>query len=211
MRIVELLQGLRDFANDETGSASVEFVVNMPLLFAVMAMSFEYSRAYEIREALDSGVRDATRLLARAPAIAVDPDDITTERPAAHEFFIDEARAIVARRTGFEITASEMPDPIFSLNQGINPTGDGNAFRTAYWEVAVTVTIEANLPLLGLFSNFLSEAGQQRAQERTTLTMVASDSGRYLSAVPLSDTACSYVRNIHARVDPDDDLVECDE
>lgn len=190
--ISELRRRAEQFAADEQGSASVEFVVTLPLLMGVMALSFEYGEAFSTREALDSAVRDATRLLIRSPAILI--DDASGQRPGLQQYFVDRAREMVAERTGFEITAENFPDPIVSADQG-----EGE-FRTPFYEVVVTVSVEAELPLLSIFGNWI---GPDNSGSLYTLTMEARDSARYLGDVPAGDVACSSVRNIHNRANGD--------
>ena len=183
-----LKQKVRGFIRDEAGSASIEFVVTLPLLIALLAISFEYGRAFAIREALDSAVRDATRFLARAPATLV--DDAAGQRPGLQQYFVDRARDMVSDRVGAEMTAETFPDPIVT-----NDKSDGS-LRTPFYEIFVSVSVEAEFSLLSIFGNWIGSGGSGNLY---AFTMQARDSARYLGEVPEGDTACSFVRNIHNR------------
>ncbi|MEL6679839.1 MAG: TadE family protein [Pseudomonadota bacterium] len=51
------------------GAVTVEFVVTLPILFAVLAFASQYGRAMQVRNAMDVAVRDAARYIARAPSV----------------------------------------------------------------------------------------------------------------------------------------------
>lgn len=58
---------LAGFAKDDRASVSVDFVVAIPILLAVLVFTSEYGRVLQMRTVLDNAVSDATRYLARAP------------------------------------------------------------------------------------------------------------------------------------------------
>lgn len=58
---------IRRFAAASRGAVTVEFVVTLPVLIAVLAFASQYGRAMQVRNALDVATRDATRFLSRAP------------------------------------------------------------------------------------------------------------------------------------------------
>ncbi len=58
---------IRNFARDERAAVTVEFVIALPLLLAMMVFSVQYGNAIRVRNALDSATRDAARYLARTP------------------------------------------------------------------------------------------------------------------------------------------------
>ncbi len=65
---VTLMRGrLAGFAKDDRASVSVDFVVAIPILLAVLVFTSEYGRVLQMRTVLDNAVSDATRYLARAP------------------------------------------------------------------------------------------------------------------------------------------------
>lgn len=65
------------FARDDAAAVSVDFVVAIPILLAVLVFTSEYGRVLQMRSVLDNAVSDATRFLARAPHTnEVFPSDI---------------------------------------------------------------------------------------------------------------------------------------
>lgn len=58
---------MRRFARDDAAAVSVDFVVAIPILLAVLVFTSEYGRVLQMRSVLDNAVADATRYLARAP------------------------------------------------------------------------------------------------------------------------------------------------
>lgn len=54
------------FIKDDRASVSVDFVVAIPILLAVLVFTSEYGRVLQMRTVLDNAVSDATRYLARA-------------------------------------------------------------------------------------------------------------------------------------------------
>lgn len=58
---------LARFVKDDRASVSVDFVVAIPILLAVLVFTTEYGRVLQMRTVLDNAVSDATRYLARAP------------------------------------------------------------------------------------------------------------------------------------------------
>lgn len=58
-------------ARDRRGSNTVEFVISIPILLAVLVLSTEYGKVLHRRTVLDGAVADAARYLSRVP---FDPD-----------------------------------------------------------------------------------------------------------------------------------------
>lgn len=65
--IRSMLRGACALWRDERASVSVDFVVSIPILLAVLVFTTEYGRVLQMRTVLDNAVSDATRYLARAP------------------------------------------------------------------------------------------------------------------------------------------------
>ncbi|MEM7543926.1 MAG: TadE family protein [Pseudomonadota bacterium] len=63
---------LRGFLTDSQGSVSVDFIVSIPILLAVLVLTSEYGRVLQARSTLDNAVADATRYLSRVPANEAD-------------------------------------------------------------------------------------------------------------------------------------------
>ena len=120
----------RRFLADRAGSVTVEFVIALPILLAILAFSVQYGNALKVRNNLDVASRDAARYLARAPlnAGATDVD----------VYFKTKARQIVSARV--EKTKSTI--------SSFTPVSDATS-------ASVAVTIDVPFPLLrwiGLFS-----------------------------------------------------------
>lgn len=64
---VSVWRGFLTFWRDQRASVSVDFVVSIPILLAVLVFTTEYGRVLQMRTVLDNAVSDATRYLARAP------------------------------------------------------------------------------------------------------------------------------------------------
>lgn len=56
---------LKAWLSDRSGSVSIDFVVSIPILLAVLVLTSEYGRVLQARSTLDNAVSDATRYLAR--------------------------------------------------------------------------------------------------------------------------------------------------
>ena len=66
--VIFLRSRLAAFVRGETAAVSVDFVVAIPILLAVLVFTSEYGRVLQMRSVLDNAVSDATRYLARAPS-----------------------------------------------------------------------------------------------------------------------------------------------
>lgn len=117
------------FSQDISGSSTVEFVIALPILLAMLAFAVQYGNALKIRNNLDVASRDAARYLARSSlnSSGVDVDQV----------FKDNARQIVSER--IEKTKSTITTFV--------PTSNATT-------VTIDVTIDVPFPLLqwiGLF------------------------------------------------------------
>ena len=65
-----MLRALWRFFRDRAGTGSVEFVIGLPLILIAQGMAFDFGRVLMEQHALESGVRDATRYLARTNGAA---------------------------------------------------------------------------------------------------------------------------------------------
>ncbi len=59
--------GLRRFLAADAASVSVDFVVSIPILLAVLVLTSEYGRVLQMRASLGNAVADAARYLSRVP------------------------------------------------------------------------------------------------------------------------------------------------
>ncbi|MEM6933127.1 MAG: TadE/TadG family type IV pilus assembly protein [Pseudomonadota bacterium] len=187
MELKLVLRKLGQFLADERGSAAMEFVVTLPLLMGILVIAYEYGEAFATRESLDSAVRDATRYIARAPA--ADGLDVDSNQvPEIPTYFVNNAIELISTRTGY-------PTSEINFNYNIQANQTGSALRSPFFEVLVEVRLIVSLPTLRIFGNWIGSSDSPEGG----FTMIASDNARYLGEVPLGDTACSFVRNIHQR------------
>lgn len=186
---------VRAFYADRSGSASVEFIVSLPLLIGVLVLSAEYGRAMLAREALDSATSAAVRLLGRSPA---DPSSSCTTAPDAdgnpvttvtqlvlYQDFIDEARALIAERTGLPEASVNLADPVITA-----PDPQGIAYRSTFFRIELDVQATVDLSLLSLL-DFYDKSGDARTP--TGLTLNARDTARWVGPVPVCAQACTFV------------------
>jgi len=92
---------LRRFLADERASVSVDFVISIPILLAVLVLTSEYGRVLQMRSALNNAVADAARYLSRAPL-----DESGAGFPAA---VVSRAEALITRRIGTPHLAISSP------------------------------------------------------------------------------------------------------
>lgn len=81
---------LVSFATDTRASVTVEFVIALPVLLAMLAFAVQYGNALKVRNNLDVATRDAARYLARAP--------LNVGGTAVDQVFIDRAEQIIKDR-----------------------------------------------------------------------------------------------------------------
>ena len=125
----QLASKARKFLSDKTGSVTVEFVIALPILLAILAFAVQYGNALKVRNNLDVASRDAARYLARAPLNSSSTD--------VDVYFKTKARQIVSARV--EKTKSTITT--------FTPTSNATT-------ASVDVTIDVPFPLLrwlGLF------------------------------------------------------------
>lgn len=115
------LKLLRSFVRDERAAVTVEFVIALPLLLAMMVFAVQYGNAIRVRNSLDSATRDAARYLARTP---LDPSG------ALNPYFSARAQQIVTTQIG------DKAENIFVMSSA-NAT-----------EASVTIRADVPFPLL---------------------------------------------------------------
>ena len=150
---------VKRFARDVDASVTVEFVIALPVLLAMLAFSVQYGNALKVRNNLDVATRDAARYLARAP---LDPTGTSVD-----QIFIDRARQIIADR----VATSKATVASFS----------GASDITA---ASVDVTINVPFPLLtyiGLFNsvdaNIPMAASENWTRTGDTIVTTATSGG----------------------------------
>jgi len=60
----------RNFLKDKAGSVTVEFVIALPILLAILAFAVQYGNALKVRNNLDVASRDAARYRPKAQSPA---------------------------------------------------------------------------------------------------------------------------------------------
>jgi hypothetical protein len=177
------LAALRDdlgrFLADERGAAGLEFLFTSPLLFGVLVFTAEYGQALRYRIALDGAVQDTARFLARAPA-----EDATdgTGNPTIEIYpaFLAEADAMLDARLGRDV----------AMGVGVR-TLDPESFRTPFYLVEVTGSMNVGLPMLAFINIGLVEDIPE------SLRLTASQQARWGGGNVPGHEACARLDRIH--------------
>jgi Flp pilus assembly protein TadG len=152
---------LARFLSNERGAAGLEFLFTSPLLFGILVFTAEYGQALRYRIALDGAVQDTARFLARAPAEAIENgagDTIIEIYPA----FRAEADAMLDDRLGRDVAMLVE-----------TATLDTESFRTPFYMVEVTASVDLDLPMLAFVNLGLTEDIPE------SLTLTASQQARW--------------------------------
>lgn len=169
------------FLAEERGTASMEFVVTLPLLLGPMIVTAEYGDALSARERLDSAVAEAAHLLAHAPAM---PGPAPTDPPVLIQRFVDRAEALVAARMG--ATAEQV---LFEATVTADVSG---GLLRPYHLIQVRAVVGLDLSLLGFFNTYFSSADPDYVLGQA-LPILAVDEARFVSSVPPIDLVpCTY-------------------
>lgn len=170
--IRETLHKIRKFRDENSGAAMVEFAIALPLLLLVLAVVVEGSRITWIHQVAASGVRDASRYLARTNAPSICDNAASVQAFNDSTAIADRAQDIVT--TSVDLTDTIMPTGVRDVvvNHTLQCTsvdfsGTGAALVPVV-EVAVTLTID--FPFGGVFDLF--------GQPLAPLTTVVSDESR---------------------------------
>lgn len=127
-----LKRRLAVFVRNDSAAVSVDFVVAIPVLLAVLVFTSEYGRVLQMRSVLDNAVSDATRYLARAPRTnGVYPADI-----------IAVAEQIIRQRVNVNHIAIGAPSPGSAIASALNP------FET----VSLTVSVGVETPAISIIA-----------------------------------------------------------
>lgn len=130
----------RNFARDENGLVTIEFVVMIPLFLAVLAFSFEFGRVFVVHHGIVNNARSAARYLARASIAG------NCVKPAAMSC-IDRARMIV--RTG-KLDGVEADAPAWLPASAVVITPAYSTFTSANFREAgqtLRIDVRATYPL----------------------------------------------------------------
>jgi Flp pilus assembly protein TadG len=155
LKTIDLVKG---FFNDCRGAILVEFAIVMPMLLLVFSMMIEGSRLMWSYQSTISGVRDATRYLAR-----VAPLDICSSGGSVAAFAGD-LTAIVANN----INGAS----IFPASITVNSVSPSLSCIAGTYRVnpAPVVQVSANITITFAFSGLFTLAGSNLANVSTTVT-----------------------------------------
>lgn len=156
------------FLNDRRASVSVDFVVSIPILLAVLVFTTEYGRVLQMRTVLDNAVSDATRYLARAPL----NDEGTGYSPQIVEF----AQSLITNRVNSN--QINVGTPVIS---DLTARTSSTEYRTVSLSAAVGVVTPALsvLALAAVEPKIEQEGGAIPISEVEGFVLVASETARY--------------------------------
>jgi Flp pilus assembly protein TadG len=150
---------IRRLLADKSGTVSIDFVVSIPILLAVLVLTSEYGRVLQARSALENAVADATRYLARVPL--VQPGE-TTFDPA----IVAIAENLIRSRINSEYIVISAPQ-----------IDNDGPFRTVALAAAVSVATPA-LQVLGVGSPNIRIDGKL-PKDVDALIVAATDTARH--------------------------------
>ncbi len=166
------------FLGDERGTASLEFVVALPLLMVPLILFAEYGEALSKREQLDSALADAVQLLAASPAW---PGATPSDPPQLLRPFVDRAARLVAQRMGQPVRG-------IAFSYDVTPDLSAGSLRIPFHLITVRASVVLDQGLLSFINAFTAENDVP-----TVLVLAAEDSARYVSAVPpIELTGCTF-------------------
>ena len=147
---------IRRFRNENSGAAMVEFAIALPLLLLVLAIVVEGSRITWIHQVAASGVRDASRYLARTEQSSV--CNSTAGVQAFNNNTAIAARAQEIVTSSVDLTNTILPTGVRNVVvnhtlqcTSVDFTGTGTTLVPVI-QVAVTLTID--FPFGGVFDLF---------------------------------------------------------
>jgi Flp pilus assembly protein TadG len=151
-------RSIRRFLRAEEGAALVEFAVVLPMMLLVFAVIIEGSRLMMSYHAAISGVRDATRFLAR-----VAPGNICATGGSVASY-ASQLQTIVSQSTS---GASVFP-PAVTVNS-VTPTLAcvSGTYRLAQTPIA---TVTANVTITHPFASFFALFGAAQSPVTTTIS-----------------------------------------
>jgi len=106
---------IRSFIRDDRAAVTVEFVIALPLLLAMMVFAVQYGNAIRVRNTLDSATRDAARYLARTPVEA---------NGSIHPYFIGRANQMVATQLGSKANNIFLSSQVNSTSASVSIRAD---------------------------------------------------------------------------------------
>ena len=141
---------LRAYLWSEKGTASLEFVVTLPLLLGILVLAAEFGEALTKREALDSAVSDALFLIASAPV--EDSASVAGCPFTVPDYYIDLAKEIIAARTDEPLANVTFESCLRADNATASVKSTYPDYEFFPIEIAASVVVD--LPLLGIIDAF---------------------------------------------------------
>lgn len=145
-----MLSGIRRFLRDRRAALSVEFLIGMPLIVAAQAIAFETGRVMLDQHALESGVRDASRFLARANISGC---------PAANSAYWEISQNLVVSGLKSAINASDITCQFIEVYDG-----SGNLLNRDFKAIAIGAEVTVQTPLIALWADGITIAAQDQAR-----------------------------------------------
>jgi len=151
-------KGLSRFRRNQSGAALVEFAILLPIMFATFALIVEGGRLFWSYQNAITGVRDATRYVAR-----VAPTDLCSDEPSATiaSFQFEVSTALTS------LSTSQVTVTLDSL--ALECVGAPGEYRVSPAPIAV-VTAELTIVDLPFAMLFTLVGGTPSTQIRTTIT-----------------------------------------
>jgi Flp pilus assembly protein TadG len=138
----------------ERGSATIEFLVILPIFLGALAISFEFGHGLWAHQIVTKGVRDATRYLARVPLTATN---------IAYAQNLAETGSITGTAANFPWSASAT----VTINQHALDYSSSNFRRSGS-----VIEIEAKVPVTLTMLNFFGMG--------TAVTLDVKDQARWI-------------------------------
>ena len=159
-------RALRRLRRSESGSSTVEMVIALPMLIAVLAFATEYGRILQMQSAMEKSASDAAMALALLPL-----DQAACGFPNVDEHHLADTMIRTKMRVG---NATESLTVAVNVVCGV---GDGN-FSTPFDRIEVTGAWQVGLPLIGFLNNFNGDAPDMASGFLINATVFARHVGR---------------------------------
>jgi len=150
------------FRDENSGAAMVEFAIALPLLCLIVAIVVEGSRITWIHQVAASGVRDASRYIARTEQPPANCNLASQQAFDSDTKIADKADAIVT--SSVDLTNTILPNGVRDVEvkhslqcTSVDFTGVVGSTAVPVVEVAVTLTID--FPLSGFFDILFDPIG----------------------------------------------------
>jgi len=138
------------FLRDVRAALSVEFVIGLPLIMAEQAIAFETGRVMMDQHALESGVRDASRFLARANI---------SDCPAVGSGYWNVYSKLVVSGLNSSISASDITCSFVEVYDG-----SGNVLNRDFMAIEIKAEVTVQTPLIGSWGDGITISARDHAR-----------------------------------------------